>query len=316
MSTTRSISEVPYTIVGGTRVQQSGTRGSGISAVVLDRGSRTLRADALESIVQAGADEVITILGPTPHYDVEQLASRINAARFVLLGHDVTPGEQVNIGIHEALRPHVMVLWSDCDVSPLNDRILQRIGETGAVCVVPVVRNERGAIVPTVSAPAFYGSLFRTVPTQPARHGADCLYPFAYMGLYDRERFLGIGEFDREIVNPYWQLLDFGMRAFLWGERIVVGQNLRITATRPLPPDDATPDINYARFHLKNLAVKFAGDSGRLPWSAAVKMIAGSGLGPVSAVREFRRVRSWVRANRYRFKQDARRLTELWEVGT
>jgi hypothetical protein len=314
MSTTRSISDIPYTIVGGTRVQQSGQDIRGISAVVLDRGSRTVRSDSLESLVKAGVDEIVAVLGPAPHYDVEQLASRISSARFVLLGSEVTPGEQINIGVHESMYPLVLVIWSDSDLGILSDRVMQRIHDGDALCAVPTIRSERAVVVPSVTAPAFHGTLFRTIPTQPGKQRSESLYPFDYVGMYNRRRFTSIGGYDRNIQNPYWQRLDFGVRAYLWGERIAVVPEFRVDASRPLPPDDTTPDASYARFHLKNLAVKFGGDSGRIPLRYGIRFLFRSGLGPAAAIRVFREVRAWVKGSRYRFTQDARRLTELWEV--
>lgn len=314
MSTTRSISDIPYTIVGGTRVQQTGPDVRGISAVVLDRGSRTVRGESLERLVGAGVDEIVSVLGPAPHYDVEQLAARITNARFVLLGSKVSPGDQINIGVHESRFPLVLVLWSDEDPGKLTDRIMQRIREQDALCTVPTIRSDRGVVVPSVTAPAFHGTLFRTIPTQPGKHRAESLYPFDYVGVYRRDKFISVGGYDRSLSNPYWQRLDFGLRAYLWGERIAVVSELRVDATRSLPSEDTTPDGSYARFHLKNLAVKFGGDSGRIPLPHLIRFLIRSGLAPGPALRVFRDVRSWVRANRFRFVQDARRVTELWEV--
>lgn len=314
MSTTPSISETPYTIVGGSRVQSSGSGVRGVSALVLDRGSRTVRLDSLKRLLDAGMDEIVLACGPAPRYDVEQLAAGLPRARFLLLQSAATPGEQVNIGLHESASRLMLVLWSDNETTEITERILSRIADTDAVCTVPTLRSDRGGIVPSVAAPAFYGSLFRTVSVQPSRSRTESLYPFDYVGIYDRERFIGLGGFDREIGNPYWQLLDFGMRCYLWGERIAVLPDFRVDATRPIPPDDVTPDQSYARFHLKNLAVKYGGDSGRMPLTGLASFIFRSGLGPVTAVRTFRRMRSWVRTNKYRFVQDARRVTELWEV--
>ncbi len=314
MSTTRSISDVSYTIVGGTRVQQRGPDTRGVSALVLDRGSRTVRGDSLERLAAAGVGEVISVLGPAPHYDVEQLAAKMNNARFVLLGSDISPGEQINIGVHVSMFPLVLVLWSDLDLGRLTDRAMRRISEIDALCVVPSIRSDRGVVIPSVAAPAFHGTLFRTIPTQPGKQRAESLYPFDYIGVYSREKFTSLGGYDPKIDNPYWQRLDFGLRTYLWGERIAVVPELRVDATRPLPSDDTTPDASYARFHLKNLAVKFGGDSGKIPLRYILRFMLRSGLGPVEALRIFRGIRSWVGANRYRFTQDARRVTKLWEV--
>jgi hypothetical protein len=306
-------SDIPYTIAGGTRVQRAGGNARGISALVLDRGSRTVRAESLARLIGAGVDEVLTVLGPSPHYDVEQLTQKLPTARFLLLQQSASIGAQINTGMYESQGPLVLVIWSDCEVAAVTDTTLERIRGMRAICGVPTVRGDKGSVVPTVTAPAFFGTRFRTVPVQPGNTD-NTLYPFDFMGIYDRDRFTQSGGFDRRMTNPYWQLLDFGLRSYLWGERIAVVPGLRIDATRPLPAVDTTPDASYARFYVKNLAVRFSGDSGRLPGRKAVSFVTRSGLGPLAALRLFREIREWVRVNRYRFCQDARRVTELWEV--
>jgi hypothetical protein len=313
MSTTPSTSDLPYTIVGGSRVQQSGPGVRGLSLLILDRGSRTMRAEIFSRLDGAGFDEVIAVVGPAPHYDVEQMAARYSGCRFVLLASDKTPGEQVNIGMHEATHPLVLVMWSDQEAQRISDGMLQRMEEGKSVCSVPSIRGDRGSFIPSVTAPAFHGNLFRTVPGQPGKHVTRSLYPFDFVALYQREAFRNLGGYDPRITNPYWQKLDFGLRVYLWGDQISVAPDMRVDAGRPIPQENTTPDESYSRFHLKNLAVRFAGDSARLPTRRLLAFALRSGLGPVKAFSVFREIQAWVRRNRYRFVQDARRVTELWE---
>lgn len=314
MSTTPSPSELPYTVVGESSGQLREAR-TGITAVVLNRGGRPIRLETVQPFAECGADELVVVLGPHPHYEIEQLASRLPRTRFVLLSRDVTVGERINIGIHEARSPLVFTLWSDMDPPALTQRISGRRAELEAVCSVPLIKSERNETVPSQIAPAFYRSLLRTIPTQPGTEGSSSLYVYADTGIFDRGRFDRLGGYDPAITNPYWQRLDFGFRAYLWGDRIVALPSLRVQISRPLPPDDTTPDASYARFHLKNLAVRFVRDQGRLPLRQLVPFLLRSGLGVSEALRQFGDVRRWVARNRYRFTQDARRVTELWEVG-
>lgn len=314
MSTTPTTSDTPYTVVGGTRVQRGADELRGISALVLDRGSRTIRADSLERLAGCGVDEVLIVLGPAPHYDVEQLAARISNTRFLLLGNDVSAGEKINIGIHESASPLVVVLWSDNELPRLTDRVIEHMTGDDALCHVPTIWSDRSVMLPSVTAPAFHGKLFRIVPTQPGKSTNQTLFPYEYIGVYGQDRFIRLGGYDPKIRNPYWQRLDFGMRAYLWGEQILVSPELRVNAAREIPPDDTTPDAGYARFYLKNLAVKFTGDNGRLQVRALFSVVFRSGLRLSAAVRLFREVRDWVDRYRYRFVQDAGRVTELWEA--
>lgn len=273
-----------------------------------------MRIETLAPFAECGVDEAIVVLGPEPHYEIEQLAARLPTSRFVLLSREANVGEQINIGVHEARCAQVLCLWSDMRPPAVSLRTADRIRELDAACVVPLIKNERNETVPSVHAPAFYRSLFRTIPTLPGAEGELSLYPYANTAVFDVDRFGRLGGFDPVIRNPYWQQLDFGVRAYLWGEAIRVLPSLRVQATRALPAEDTTPDAGYARFHLKNLSVRFVRDSGRLPRRQLLPFVARSGLGIAMSVREFREARRWVDEHRYRYAQDARRLTELWEV--
>ncbi|MFP4549187.1 MAG: hypothetical protein ACLFNT_00160 [Spirochaetales bacterium] len=310
MSTTPSTSDISYTVVGERRLKDRGT----VTAIILNRGGRQSRAEYLDRLLDLGVAHVITLLDPAPHYDIEQLASRSAYARFVTFSRPTTLGNQINIAAREVTTPRFLVLWSGMEPSSLTARVLSQIDEIGSLCVVPAFRTRQGELAPTVVAPAFFGSKLRTIPVQPNSTGALSLYPYAMVGLYDRAKFELVGGFDERIENPYWQLLDFGFRAYLWGEQIAALPSLRVHLSRDLPAEDSTPDESYARFHLKNLAVRFVRDQGRLPRFLMVPFLLRSGMSMRSALRTFGAARAWVRENRYRFVQDARRVTELWEV--
>lgn len=314
MSTTHSTSEGGYTVVGGSPVEQKSENSLGLSAVVLNRRSRMTRADSLAKLVSDGLDDVVSVVGPQPQYDVEQLAKRLPSVRFLVHDRELSVGEQINMALREATRQHVLVVWDDVEVSQLTPRIVERLREVAAICVVPTVRSERGEVVPSLIGPAFFGSLLRTVPSQPTSEGTPSLFPYDYVGVYSREKLESIGGFDPSIKKPYWQKLEFGFRSHMWGEQVVCLPSFRVTTRRSPAADDVTPDADYARFHLKCLAIRFAGDSGRLPLRQLLPFVFGSGQGVVRSIREFREIREWVRKNRFRFKQDARRVTEMWEV--
>jgi hypothetical protein len=310
MSTTPSTSDISYTVVGERRIKERGS----VTAIVLNRGGRQSRAEYLERLLELGVAHVITILDASPHYDIEQLASRSVFARFITLSQRTTVGNQINIAVREVTTPLFLVLWSGMEPSVLTPRVLAQVEELDALCVVPAIRTLQGEFAPTIVAPAFFGSKFRTISIQPNTSGALSLYPYAMIGVMQRSKFELIGGFDEEIENPYWQLLDFGFRSYLWGEQIAVLPSLRVNVSRDLPPEDTTPDESYARFHLKNLAIRFVRDQGRLPRVLLVPFLLRSGMSMGEAMRTFTTVRAWVRDNRYRFVQDARRVTELWEV--
>ena len=78
--------------------------------------------------------------------------------------------------------------------------------------------------------------------------------------------------------------------------------------------EEVTREQSYKLFYLKNLAIRFSRDSGTLPRSRFIPYLFNSGGDFISAGREFRNVRKWAEVNKYRFRQDARSVTELWEL--
>lgn len=263
-----------------------------------------------------GFSEIISIEGPGELYDLENLTLRFPSVRFLLLHQEASLGEQVNMGIEEAGGSHVLVIWNDMKISSgmLSYRLLERIVEQNVLCSVPLLQNHKLETIPTLAAPAFYRTLLKIVPLYLSSDSMPTLFPFDYVGVYSKEKFILSGGFDYEMKNPYWQKMDFGFRTYMWGERMIGNTALRFNYTNETEQEDSTPDHSYRFFFLKNLAVRFNGEAGILPARRFFPYYWKAGSGFFSALREFRDVRSWVELNKYRFKQDARSVTELWEI--
>ena len=99
----------------------------------------------------------------------------------------------------------------------------------------------------------------------------------------------------------------------MWGDRIKCDTTFRMSYLADAPAEDATRDDSYKLFFLKNLAIRYGGDSGYIPRGRFLSYLIKSGGDIFSAMREFRNVRKWVEINRYRFNYDARSIVELWE---
>ncbi|WP_455383452.1 glycosyltransferase family 2 protein [Salinispira pacifica] len=305
---------MPYTVVGERRIERKTSASRFLSVVVLNRGGRFNRADYFAELQSAGPDEIISIEPAGTPYDVESLANRHGNLRFLLLHSDCNRGQQVNIGIQEAHGRFVLVLWNDMQVSAIPGRVFERMQEENLLCAVPVLRNDRNEVVPSIQAPAFFKKLLRVVSVLPARENMPTLFPFDYTGVYNRERYLLTGGYDGDMTSSYWQKMDFGFRVHMWGERIRSNQLFRLSCATQPPPEDVTPDADYRVFYLRNLSVRYSGDHGVLPFSRFLPFHFRVGSGLLQSFRLFRAVQSWVETNRYRFVQDARSVTDLWEV--
>jgi len=312
--TTSKSKNLSYTVVGGTKGVPAG-KVRGLSIVVLNRGGMVNRAEILEDLELLDVDEILSIEASGDSYAVESLAQRFPKVRFILLHREANPGEKINLGIGEAFGSLVAVLWNDMKIlsSSFSDRFIEKARERSCLCVVPCLYNTRNEILPTLRVPAFHRNRLKVLPLSPAKDETPSLYPYDYCGLYSKERFVLLGGYDSHLGNPYWQKLDFGFRAHLWGETILSASQFRISSYEASPPEDSTPDECYRIFFLKNLAVRFLGDRGELPSSKFLPFVIRAGGDFLSAVKEFREVRKWVELNAYRFRMDGKSVTELWE---
>lgn len=314
MSTIPSIfnQELPsYTVIG--QGERAGT--TGITAVLLSRGGRYLRRSIFQDLEKAGFDYVISVETGKESYDMEELTLRYPFAQFLLLRESRSPGELINIAAMEVKTPLFFVLWNDVRFIQSGGaaRIADRLLQNSPLCTVPVVQNARFETLPTLMVPALYKGTIKTIPLVPVKEGALTLYPLDGVGIYDREQFIKLTGYDPTITSPYWQFMDFGFRAYLWGAKIPSSQLIKVVYDGNLPPQDTSMHGDYRRFYLKNIAPVFRGDTAHLPWRRFIPYLFKSGEGWKSAWNSFRDARAWVELYKYRFRLDARQLTELWE---
>jgi hypothetical protein len=307
-----------YTALGG--AERGGS--SGLSAVLLNRSGRYPRRTLFKELEKTGFDTIISIEGPHERYDLEDLSQRFPFVRFILLKENVSPGEQINLAVCELSSPLFFVLWND--LRPFRGAVAGKIAawlreeedgekiEFRRLCTVPVIQNSQFEMLPTLIFPTFFRGALKTFPCIPLREGLPSLYPFDGVGIYDRDRFIKLGGFDGTLKNPHWQLMDFGFRAHLWGEEISCTQMVRLSYDGEAAAEDTTAEESYRRFYLKNLAPVFRGDFSYLPLRRFPSYLIRTGGDPFAAWEDFAESRRWVKVNRYRFRGDARSLTDLW----
>jgi hypothetical protein len=281
--------------------------------LVLGRGDRLFKSEMLKDLLARALGEILWIEAAESSTDVEPLARDFPQVRFLLVTERSTAGDRVNIGIEEARAPLVMVTWSDTRLVSFPDGLLGTLEKSGVLCTVPVARASRGEPIPTWQAPLWKKRRFSMAYHVPRVEGERVLFPFDYCGLYNRLKFSQTGGYDAAIANPYWQKLDFGLRCFLWGERLLGTIHMSLTYTGSPPAEDSTPDEGYKKVWLKNMAVRMRREMGVLPGWRALDYMLHSDTGPLYALQEFRLVRRWIRVHRFRFRRDPRDLVDGWE---
>ncbi|MDR0597007.1 MAG: hypothetical protein LBG14_00675 [Treponema sp.] len=311
-----------YTAVGG--LERSNA--AGVSAILLNRGGRYPRRTLFTELEKAGFDCVVSLEGPQDRYDLEDLRDRFPFVRFIIFKESAGFGEQINLAVSEIESPLFFVLWNDlrilhgADASKISAWFLTGSGAR-RFCTVPVIQTLRLETLPTLTAPALYRprlpwksrDAVKSLRFPPLKEAQPSLYPYDGVGLYDRDRFIRLGGFDRDIRNPYWQLMDLGFRAYLWGEEIRCTQLIRLTYDGEPSPEDTTADAGYRRFYLRNLAPVLRKGAAHVPLRLFSSFYFRTGGGPLAAWEEFKENRKWVSDNALRFKQDARNLATLWK---
>lgn len=321
----------PYTVVGS--AERSGA--AGLAAVLLNRGARYPRKQVFTELVKAGFDYIISVENPAAHYGIDELSSAFPQARFVLLSARATPGEQINIAAAELRTPLFFVLWNDLRIlyggqaSKIAERLLLPAGELGRgepnknwyrrLCTTPVFQNTQFEPLPFAFLPSMHNRRFETLPYTAAKEDAPTLFPFQSVGIYDRQRFLGIGGFDASIHNPFWQLVDFGVRAWLWGEEIRCTHHIRLRCDGSGGLEDSTSDESYWRFALKNILPAVRRDEAKtvyahLPLKKLLFFMLRSGQSPRTAFRQFFAARKWVSANGANWKMSAEEMLQNWDI--
>jgi len=285
-----------------------------ISLVLLSRGTWLFRPEVVVGYHSFGFQEILLVEEGPPRYDVEALLAQVPELRLLVPLTPSSPGMKINQAAREVWGDKFLVLWDDQTLPEvgLPTRVLRVWLDSPSVAVAPERRDSQGRLLPSVMVPGLEKDRLKILSLGTDLDSVESLFPADYVALYDRKRFLLTGGFDASLGNPFWQKVDWGLRARLWGESIQVERGFRVDYLAEPPLEDQTPDRSYPRFFLRNLAVRHVGDHGVLPFSRLWAHLRRSGQPWASSLLGFLGEKAWVDTHRYRFQTDARLLTELW----
>ncbi len=318
MNTTPTISNSTnqdrYTVVSG--AVRDLPEFEGVSVVLLNRGGKPFKSRILSQLYDLKLKEIVSVETSRQIFEMENLASKFENVKFLTVSDQISIGERINIAAKVCSGSHILVFWNDMDLQIRSqaDRIFNLALEGDFLCRVPLLLNTNNETIPIRFAPAFTHKKWEIYPLTAVRNKMPTLYPYDFCGIYNKQKFLLTGGYDKKYTNPYWQKLDFGLRCALWGETIETVTTVKLRYTTELPRENTTRDADYSRFFLKNLAIKFHGDSCSLPFGNFLYFAFKSGSNILFHYRLFREIQEWVNENSLRFKTDTFNLTELWEM--
>jgi hypothetical protein len=302
--------DTEYTVVGHAPSSASDRP----AIVLLNRTSRLLRQEFIADLIQNGYTEIVSVERKEHAYSVESLSTAYPGIRFVLTDQRVDVGTRINIAFSIVRSDEALVLWSSMGVPMGVERALEMLRSRNTICVVPLLRNERNEPLPSVSIPVLHRRNLKIVRAPLRGKTLDTLYPSDHVGLYNRARYASFEGYDGAIDDPYWQLLDFGFRAYLWGYSIPATPTFRIDYETAPPPVDETVKPGYARFYAKNLAGRMTASGIAVAQRRALPFAYRSRFGILRALRVFSEAKRWIDEHQDRFTCDAKTVVERWSA--
>ncbi|MGL4982436.1 MAG: hypothetical protein ACRC4W_06260 [Treponemataceae bacterium] len=286
-----------------------------ISILLLNRGAKNYRSKVLENLISFGFHSILSIETSQDNYDIDTLIRSYPSVKFLVPKESVTIGDMINMGMAELESEYVFVIWNDVSLSgkQLPPKLFDYMFEKKLLCIAPLLSNGKMQNFPTEMIPTVEKGLLKINSKICFFDDVKTLYPFDFMGIYNRQKFIQLGGFDYTIKSSYWQCLDFFFRGFLWGEQTKISTFLRLSYEEDINPEERTPDESYLRFYLKNLATQFDSDHAFTPYKKIFSYIHTSPRGIFESIKDFRNAKRWIEMNKYRFVQDAKMLITSWD---
>ncbi|WP_428768547.1 hypothetical protein V1L52_07895 [Treponema sp. HNW] len=290
------------------------------AVVLLNRGGNHYCSQSLESLAACGFKEIVVVENSGKSYGLEELSQRFPYAKFIIPLEDVNCGDMINMAIGEIVSPFALVIWDNMKIREpvVSPSLAEHIKKSAPLCTAPLLASDSLHTLPVCIKPDIKNTVFSARCTA-VQFPSGCdtlktLYPFDFIGIYNKEKFMRLGGFDYTFDIPYWQNLDFALRAWLWGERICINRFFRLSYEGEAPLEDSSADYAQLTFFLKNCAPVVRSDYAYIPLIRFFDFCRRYPGSPFRAHGLFSAARSWVRTNRFRYKTDIGRLIENWDT--
>ncbi|WP_191017037.1 hypothetical protein [Treponema zioleckii] len=310
--------QINTSILGGkgSMPEISGRTPLKISVILLNSKWSPYRAQTIENLVNCGFSSIVSIETSPQNYNLFDLSNRFPYVKFVFPLEQTSVGDLINIGMSEVspANEYVLVLRDNIRITSdlLNANLAAKLVEKSPFCVTPRLLTKENNSFPILFSPFVKKSVLSVTASSAVSDRMPNLYPFDFVGLYNRDKFIRLGGFDYTITASYWQNLDLAFRAWLWGERINFSTTFSLSYNSDIDVEDMSANQSSNRFYLKNLVPRFSADHAMIPISAFFVYFPRSACGFLEAARQFKDARNWVKKNKYCFRRDALELVENW----
>ena len=305
--------QIDRTVIGGRK--NNDKNALNISIILLNSRGSHFKVGLFENLLKCNFKSIVSVENDGANYNLEDISRKFPSIKFIIPLEKTNDGDLINLAMSETDSEYVLVLKDKLSIpnGMILPNLAQKLTETGAYCIVPRLFDEKKASIPCVFTPRAEGTHFVIDASTAVTDGMKTLYPFDYIAMYNREKFMSLGGYDWTISSPYWQILDLGIRSWLWGEETRLTSLLQFSYIEEAPIPDTTSNIDYLRYYLKNELPKLKMEQGYLKRSSFFIFKYCSSCGLIEARRQFNCAKQWVEKNKYRFKMDLQTFIENWD---
>ena len=306
--------QINRTVIGGRTNEDSGALN--ISVILFISGGSHYKINSFENLLNCNFNSVICIERKNDSFAIEDVAKKFPKIKFIIPKEETTDGEMINLAMSEISSDYVLVLRDNLYIAPgiIEQNLAQRLIQEDVYCVVPRLLDKNKNGLSTRFNPCAEKSHFVIDSSFVVTDGVKTVYPFDFIALYNRKKFIQLGGFDYTIKTPYWQNLDLAVRSWLFGEKTKLTTMLQISYLDEVTVEDRTVNMDYLRYYLKNELPRYRNEMGYYMHGSFLKFFHQSSCGYLEARRQYLSAKNWVEANKYGFKMDLQGFIQGWSV--
>ena len=303
--------QINRTLIGGPKdFSQSALN---ISVILLNGSGSHFKLHIFENLLQCGFQTIVSVEHDSSNF-TDDVSKRYPMIKFLVPLEKTSDGDLINLAMSEVQPDYVLVLRDSLNISAnfIPPHLAERLTANGPYCIVPRLLDKDRNGIPCAFSPSAEKTHFVIDSSSEITNGKKTLFPFDYIALYNRKKFIELGGFDWTISSPYWQNLDLAVRSWLWGEETILTSLLQFSYCDETPVNDTTFNLDYLRYYLKNELPKIKMEQGYLKKSAFAIFLLRSSCGIMEARRQFNAAKIWVEKNKFHYKMDLQTLIQNW----
>lgn len=309
--TTFSEHQIVRTILGGRENQDP--QCLDIAVILLNESGSHFKLHIFENLLQCNFKQIISVQHSASNF-TDDISKKFTTIKFIVPQEKTNDGDLINLAMSEVTATYVLVIRDSLYISSsmILPHLAERITKDNIFCVAPRLLDNKKNSIPCVFNPSAENNRFVVEASAAITDGMKTLYPFDNIAIYNRQKFIELGGFDWTINSPYWQNLDLGLRAWLWGEEIRLTSLLQFSYVEEPPIEDRSSNLDYLRYYLKNELPKIKMEQGYIKNSSFIIFLNRSSCGFLEARRQFKEARNWVEKNKFRYKMDLQTFVQNW----